>query len=498
MNIQILKGNGVQTTADLAVLACFSDSYSDDKNFAAYNEALDGQLSHAIQSDSWTGAEGDVFTSHTFGQTGATRIVLCGLGKSTSADLHTFRKAAAVAVKTADTFQAKSITFVLPNNLPTATSPVALGQAIAEGAHLANYRFEGYGQGKKPHVYVEAFYVATEGSLEELNQGLRAGEAVAAGVNLARDLVNTPSNYMTPTKMAEQGIDIANRYGMSYEILDREQMQELGMGALLAVAQGSAEPPKLIAIRYQGRETWDNVIGLVGKGITFDSGGVSLKTAQGMENMKTDMGGGASVLGTMEAIGRLKPAINVIGVVPATENMPSGTSYKPGDVIKAMTGKTIEVLNTDAEGRLALADAVAYANKQGATQLIDLATLTGAALVALGQTTTAVMTNNDEFLTEFMAATKEAGEKAWQLPAFDEYFDLIKSDIADVKNTGGRFAGTITAGLFIREFVEDTPWIHLDIAGTAYGDKGTALNPKGATGVMVRSLVQYVLGRAGH
>jgi leucyl aminopeptidase len=500
MKIQVLGANSLLTTpVDLTVLTSFTGSHDQSPTFVAFDEALEGQLSAALQEESWQGKMGEVFTNRTLGQVAAKRIALIGIGEQAKADINTIRLAAANAIKQAMNVKATTVTLSLPTELTASVSPTLIGQSLAEGAYLANYRFEGYARDKQSPTYVETLYVVADGSAlveSVLQSGIDRGESIGAGVNLARDLVNTPSNLMTPTKMAEQAMTIAERYGMSCEVLDESQMKELGMGALLAVAQGSVEPPKMIAIRYQGRKEWDNVIGLVGKGITFDSGGVSIKTASGMENMKTDMGGGASVLGTMEAIGRLKPEINVLGVVPATENMPSGSSYKPGDVIQAMTGKTIEVLNTDAEGRIALADGVGYAKKLGATQLIDLATLTGAALVALGKTTTAALTNDEAFLESFLAATKLAGEKAWQLPTFDEYKELIQSDIADVKNIGGRDAGVITAGLFIREFVEETPWIHLDIAGTAYNDKGTALNPQGATGVMVRSLAQYLLDRA--
>ncbi|KPV42122.1 leucyl aminopeptidase [Alicyclobacillus ferrooxydans] len=484
-------------SSDLVVLTCSSDTYQNEPGFTAFNHAMAHQLSALLERESWTAKQGDVFETHTLGQITAPRFALIGLGTlAKEPDLGAIRLAAATAVRRAAECKANHVAFILPEELSDSWTDVEVGQAIAEGALLANYHFESYARDKKTHHHVSKFTVYSTYDVAGLSTGIKNGEAVASGVCLARDLVNTPGNRMTPTIMAEHASKIAHEYGMTLEVLDREQMEELGMGALLAVAQGSVEPPKMIVLRYQGRDTWDNAIGLVGKGITFDSGGLSIKTAAGMENMKTDMGGGASVLGTMKAIGQLRPAINVVGVVPATENMPSGSAFRPGDVISAMTGKTIEVLNTDAEGRLALADGVAYAKHHGASQIIDLATLTGAALVALGTTTTAAVTNDEAFLADFMEATQTAGEKAWQLPAFDEYKDLIKSDIADVKNTGGRFAGTITAALFIREFVENTPWIHLDIAGTAYSDKGTALTPKGATGVMVRSLVQYLLTKS--
>ncbi|WP_339061255.1 leucyl aminopeptidase [Tepidibacillus marianensis] len=320
--------------------------------------------------------------------------------------------------------------------------------------------------------------------------GIECGTAYGEGTNVARDLVNTPGNLMTPTNMAEKAVEIARRYGMEYEVLVREDMERLGMGGLLAVAQGSEQPSKLIVLKYRGKEKWDDVLGFVGKGLTFDSGGISLKPPANMDEMKTDMAGGAAVLGAMEAVGKLRPKINIVAVIPSTENMPSGKAYKPGDVIRTMSGKTIEILNTDAEGRLVLADGITYARKLGATRIIDLATLTGAILVALGTVTTGAFTNDTSFLDDFKKSSQKAGERIWQLPTYTEYKEQIKSQIADLKNTGGRNAGSITAALFLEAFTEDTPWIHLDIAGTAYTSKETATTPKGATGVMVRSLIQ--------
>jgi leucyl aminopeptidase len=299
----------------------------------------------------------------------------------------------------------------------------------------------------------------------------------------------TPSNDMTPTRMAEEAAKVAESTGLEIDVLDEDRARREGMGSFLSVAQGSAQPPKFIVLRYNGDPSSKELLALVGKGITFDTGGISIKPAEKMEDMKYDMSGGAGVIAAMSAIGKLKPKLNVVGIVPATENMPGGKATKPGDIFKAMNGKTIEVINTDAEGRLILADGLAYANKLGATRIVDAATLTGACVIALGHAASAMVTNNEAFGEEFLAAAKPTGERYWQLPYYEEYTNAMKSDIADLKNTGGRPAGTLTAAAFLREFVDDTPWIHLDIAGTAYLDNEFPWQAKGPTGTPVRAFV---------
>src|SRR5262249_47073531 len=342
---------------------------------------------------------------------------------------------------------------------------------------------------------------AAAGSENELANGVERGRIIGEAVNLARELSNEPSSTLTPSELAERAKETASRFGLDIDVLDEARMKELGMGALLGVARGSDEPAKLIVLRYEpdGTEPMGNdaeVIAIVGKGITFDSGGISIKPAEGMEKMKYDMSGAAATLAAMSAIAQLKPKLNVIGLMPSTENMPSGRAYKPGDVLRAMIGKTIEVITTDAEGRLILADPITYARKLGATKVIDLATLTGAVSIALGTINVAVLGNNQQFIDELRDAAAEVGEKFWQLPMDEEYRDLIKSDIADIKNSGGRYAGTITAAYFLREFAEDTPWVHLDIAGTAWENDRKAHMAKGPTGVAIRTLVNYVCNHA--
>jgi leucyl aminopeptidase len=328
---------------------------------------------------------------------------------------------------------------------------------------------------------------------KSMEQAITKGGIIAEAANYARDMVNEPGNYMTPTQMASAARQLAKKYGLKVQVFDKDKMKELGMGGLLGVSQGSQQPPKFIVLSYKGRQSSEIDLGLVGKGITFDSGGISIKPSESMADMKGDMAGAAAMLATISAIAQLKPAINVTAFVPATENLPSGTALKPGDIIKAMNGKTIEVLNTDAEGRLILADALSYAVKSGSKAIVDAATLTGACQIALGKITSGAFTNNQALLDRLITAANEAGEHAWQMPMFDEYKEFIKSDIADIKNIGNRYGGAITAAKFLEEFVGKTPWVHIDFTGDTDKDKGYLV--KGATGVPVRTLVNFVLAQ---
>jgi leucyl aminopeptidase len=339
--------------------------------------------------------------------------------------------------------------------------------------------------------------------VDALQRGADKGRIIGESVNFTRDLANEPGGYMTPTDMASRAQDIAGEFGLSIDVLDEDRMTQEGMGALLGVSAGSEQPAKLIILKYtprvasadgQGGDGTANsdLLAFVGKGITFDSGGISLKPGENMELMKYDMTGGATVLGAMRAIAQLKPSIPVLGVVPCSENLPSGKATKPGDILRAMTGKTIEVINTDAEGRLVLADAIAYAKKLGAKRIVDMATLTGAVSIALGDVHTAILGTDQTLIDDVINAGKEVGEKFWQLPLDKEYTKQIKSDIADIKNVGGRKAGTITAAAFLKEFADDVAWAHLDIAGTAWGDDAKPYRSKGPTGIAVRTLLKLV------
>jgi leucyl aminopeptidase len=323
------------------------------------------------------------------------------------------------------------------------------------------------------------------------------GIALAEATNFARDLVNEPPNVLTPSELANRASAMARQFGLEYEILDRPEMQELGMGGLLGVAQGSVEPPKFIILRYRGApQSEDKGIALVGKGITFDTGGISLKPAERMHEMKGDMAGAAAVIGAMYAIASLKPAINVTALVPTAENMPGGTAYRPGDILRIMNGKTIEIVNTDAEGRLVLADALSYAVKEGLSPIIDVATLTGGIVIALGSVMSGMFCNEEELSNEIIAAGQVAGEKFWPMPLDDEYKEAIQSDIADIKQTGGKYASAATAAKILEQFVGDAQWAHLDIAGTDFIDTKKPYQEQGATGVAVRTLAEFILRRA--
>jgi len=373
-------------------------------------------------------------------------------------------------------------------------------QVIVEGVILADYDADTYCTERNGDLRLDGLVLAGEDLAvsDELKAAGERGQAIGEAANFTRGLVNEPANRMTPAILARQAREMATRMGLEYQELGEEEIRNLKMGALLAVAQGSDEPPRLLVLRYlPGDAPESPVIGLVGKGITFDSGGISIKPSQDMHEMKTDMAGGATMLGVMQAIARIKPKVRVIAVVPAAENMPSGKAYRPGDVITSMSGKTIEVLNTDAEGRLALADSLTYARQLGCNVLIDAATLTGAVMVALGNITTGVFGSDQEWVNRMVSSGTQTGERMWQLPVDDDYREFYKSSIGDLANTGGRYGGAITAAMFVGEFAEDTPWVHLDIAGTRWSKEEKPYLAKGPTGVPVRTLVHLLTHLGG-
>lgn len=423
-------------------------------------------------------------------------LILVGSGSGTlgSEELRTL---AAHVARTALRLKAERLVVQVPEHLLAADAGTA-AQALAEGLVLGAYRRKHYKLEQPSAAVLTSIVFHTDSKAEAAveaawTQGIQRGIAFGEGTNLARDLTNLPGNLLTPSQLAAAAIEISERHGLPAEVLDEREIELKGMGGLLAVGKGSVHPPRMIVIRYQGTGQWENVTGIIGKGITFDTGGISLKRAPGMEDMISDMGGAAAVLGVMEALGRLRPEINVVMVIPSAENMPSANAFKPGDVVTSLSGRTIEVLNTDAEGRIVLGDALTYAGEWGAERLIDVATLTGAVVSILGDAATGAVTNDDSFLQELMAASRVSGEKIWQLPVFPEYREMLKSEVADLRNAAGRFAGATTAGLFIGEFAEGKPWIHLDIAGTAFLSKERGVNPRGASGVMVRTLLEYLL-----
>ena len=424
------------------------------------------------------------------------RVLVIGLGESGKFEPQMLARYAGAAVRYLGRRNVTEIAIALP---PQAKgNEAACASFVAEGATSGSFETSTYQEHPDKALSIANVTVlASDLDAKNVEAGVARGTILGDAVNYARRLALTPANDMTPTHLANEATASSKDAGLEIDVLDEERARKEGMGSFLSVAQGSAQPPKFIVMTYKGDPSSKELLALVGKGITFDTGGISLKPPERMEEMKYDMSGGAGVIAAMHAIGKLKPKLNVVGIVPATENMPGGKATKPGDVVKAMNGKTIEVINTDAEGRLILADALCYANKLGATKIVDCATLTGACVIALGHAASATVSNDDEFVASFLAAAKPSGERYWQMPLYDDYASAMKSDIADLKNTGGRAAGTLTAGAFLKSFVAETPWIHLDIAGTAYLDNESAWQAKGPTGTPVRALVAFVETLAG-
>lgn len=461
------------------------------------NEAFEGGLEALQENKEISGDAKAVAVVHGMGRITAKKLIVIGMGEPEKFDFVAARNAWGKAAKTA---LSKGSNKTVAIDLPTTDRLDAdrVAQAATEAFGLADYHYEGYRKkAKRESDSVDTVRIlASEDANEVISAGVERGWALVQGTNLARTLVNEPGNYLPPRALKDAAVEVATRHGMQVDVLEKAKLEELGMGGVLSVAQGSVEEPYVIAIRYQGRETWDDVIGLIGKGVTFDTGGISIKPVAGMENMKSDMGGAAAMIGALEALGQLKPKVNVLAVIGTVENMPSGSAFRPGDVITTMSGKTVEIITTDAEGRLVLADCITYAKEQGVSCLVDAATLTGGIVVALGNYCSGAMTNNQELVNELLEAAEVAGERLWQLPTFEEYRELNKSHYADLKNSGGRNGHAIVGGVFLQEFAEDTPWVHLDIAGTAYHVNLGDMQPAGGTGVMTRTITQFVTNRA--
>ena len=421
----------------------------------------------------------------------APRLLLVGLGERDLFTLEKLRRAAGTAARRARTLRLQTAAFFLPALPDTTIREVA--RTVAEGARLGLYRFDKHKSAADDQDLDAFWLVAEEGALDEAKEGAELGGKIAQGTVLARDLANEPSNVATPEYLAQKARTIAENHGMELEILDRAGIEEEGLTGLATVGRSASNEPRFIVLGHRGGGDSAPVV-LIGKAVTFDSGGISIKPSAGMEDMKFDMSGGAAVLGAMEAIGALDLPLNVVALVPATENLPGGSAFKPGDVLRMQSGKTVEIVSTDAEGRLILADALSYARRYEPSAVIDCATLTGACVVALGDHASGLMGNDEDLMAELQTAGETTGEKAWPLPLFEEYTEQIKGDTADIKNSGGRKGGALTAGAFLKEFAA-YPWAHLDVAGTAYGKKGNAYTTKGATGVPTRLLVEFLLGR---
>ena len=477
----------------LLIFATKDDDILDGGALRQLNDALDGGLTPLAAAGELSGAVNETVVVHTFGKTAAPRVVIAGLGPAEQMGLDEIRHAAANGARQARSLASGSLAVAVDGEQCGFTTEEITG-AICEGLDLGLYRFDRHQTPKQTPNVLERASLHSD-NVAGVEAGIAHGRSLAGAANFARDLANEPSNLLTPTELASRAEAWAGEHDVEIEIMDEAAAAELGMGSFLGVAKGSHQPARFLILRHRGGAD-EPGLGYCGKGITFDTGGISIKPAANMEAMKQDMSGAAAVVASMGAIADLQLPINVTALAPCTENMPGGNAIKPGDLLTAMNGATIEVINTDAEGRLVLADALSYANHLGLSPLIDVATLTGAAAVALGDVATAVMTNDDELAAEVIAAGKAAGEKFWQLPMFPEYDEQIRSQVADVKNTGGRLAGAITAAKFLARFAGETPWAHLDMAGTDDASKTRGTQVKGATGVPVRSLVRFAAARA--
>jgi leucyl aminopeptidase len=483
-----------EVEAQALVVAVFKDEKADDGILKELDALTGGIVTSVVDSEELKGKEGETVYLHLMGaKLKVSRLLLLGVGDRSDYGAAQVAQMAGAATRFLRGKNVKSAA-LLPRGDADGDKTVA---AAVEGAIMGLFEPDKYRTVEKELREIDRLVVVVPGAdSETLARGVERGRIIGDSVNFTRDLANEPGAYMTPTNMAERASQIAAEFGLSIDVLDEARMEQEGMGSLLSVSHGSDEPAKLIVLKYTpanaSAQPGDKLLAFVGKGITFDSGGISLKPGENMELMKYDMTGGATVMGAMRAIAQLKPGIPVLGLAACSENLPSGKATKPGDVVRAMTGKTIEVINTDAEGRLVLADAIAYARKLGATQILDMATLTGAVSIALGDVNTAILGTDQAFIDEVIAAGKEVGEKFWQLPLDKEYSKQIKSDIADIKNVGGRKAGTITAAAFLKEFADGVSWAHLDIAGTAWGDEVKPHRAKGPTGIAVRTLINIV------
>jgi len=493
MTPEVVFANPASHAADLLALLVREGTAASDPRFAHLDRALGGLLLRCAKEEEFTGKEGQQLSLHTHGKVGPARVVAVGLGKERDGDktLDQLRTAAARAVKMARGAGARTLAVAWP----WGESPAAEVQALAEGATLGAYSFDKYKKDKKPLKLAGVQLIAGERGKPRsgLTDAAELGGAIADAVCGARDLVNEPAGRITPAALAEEARKTGREHGLKVEVFGRAEIRKLGMNLFLGVAQGSAEEPQLVRISYEAKGA---PVALVGKAITFDSGGLSLKTSQGMEDMKTDMAGAAAVIAAMKVVALLKPPFAVRGYFGACENLPSGTAYKPGDVIVGKSGASVEVLNTDAEGRLVLADVLAWAVEEKPAAVVDLATLTGAILVALGPWTAGLFSNDEQLAGELQAAARTAGESVWRMPLPPEMEELIKSPVADLKNIGGRHGGAINAALFLQHFVGKVPWAHLDIAGPASLDKERGYNPRGGTGAGVRLLSEWIRRRA--
>ncbi|MGQ9464660.1 MAG: leucyl aminopeptidase [bacterium] len=493
MNIKILNQSAVDFSGDFLIINLFEGVKMPGGATGAIDKAMDGAITSMIKNGEITGKLGETVVFPTLGRIKVNKILIVGLGKQEKFGMEEIRKASGSAATAVKKAKAKTVGTIVHGAGIGGIDPEICARALTEGTILGLYEFKTYK--KKENNGIENFFIIEKDNekIKKIKKGVELGKIIAECQNISRDFTNEPANILTPEKFAQRATQIISEFGLEKElsltILNKKEMEMLKMGALLSVAQGSENEPQFITIRYQGSNK--PLISLIGKTVTFDSGGISLKPSEGMGAMKGDMSGGGVVFATTLALARAGAKTNLLTIIPAVENMPSGRASRPGDIVQAMNGKTIEIISTDAEGRMTLADAICYAEKEGAKIIVDIATLTGGCAVAFGDVTAAVMGNEQELIDKLLAISKHTGERLWQLPLFEEYEEKIKSDVADIKNSAGRLASPITAGIFLKEFIHDAKWVHIDIAGKEFAEKERYYQPKGATGFCVRTLFEF-------
>jgi leucyl aminopeptidase len=497
MKVLVKKGKLSDLKCDAAIVCHFEGEKKLSGAAGRIDKASGGLVREVLESGDFEGKKGQIAVVYTRGAIPARRILLLGLGKKKEFDLEKLRRAFSRAAQRARDLNLKGLAASVDFGEIT-QPPGRLAEALVEGVILGLYHFLPYKTAEKQskgEMKELVILEEREKVVREVREAAKRGQVVSGAVYFARDLVSTPSNEMTPTILAGRAKDVAKNKGVRVSVLDVKGIKKAGMNAMLGVARGSHEPAKFIILRYDGAPKKEKPVVVVGKGITFDSGGISLKPAEKMDEMKADMSGGAVVLGVFKAISELGLPVNLVGLIPATENLPGGGAYKPGDVLRSLSGKTIEIISTDAEGRLLLADALTYAGHFNPAAVVDIATLTGACVIALGEDVIGMLGTDDKLKAQVRAAAEETGEKLWELPLWEDYAELLKSDVADFKNTGGRAGGAISAAVFLSKFVGKYPWVHLDIAGPAWRKAGKPYIPKGASGIGVRLLVRFLMDR---
>jgi leucyl aminopeptidase len=495
MKVKVVSGDITSLALSAIIVNLFEGVKKPSGATGVVDKALGGLITRLIAEGEIKGKSNEITLIHSMGKIAPERVVVAGLGKQEELTYTGIRGVAAEVCRFLRRVGATQVATIAHGTGVGSIDAEKSAQAVVEGSLLGLYTFRKHQTKEAEEGEIEQLLIVErdEKKLSALERGCTKGRIMAEATNLARDMANEPANYMTPTNMAEVAQRVADQWGLECRILEQADMEQLGMGALLGVARGSSQPPKLILLNYRGGDSSKSPLGLVGKGVTFDSGGISIKPSEGMGDMKGDMSGGAAIIAAMRAIGELQPKMNITAIVPATENLPDGAALKPGDIVRALNGKTIEVINTDAEGRLILADALCYAGKLGLSPLVDVATLTGACHIALGDFCTGAFGNDQELINRVIKAGEEAGEYMWQMPMYEEYKEQNKSDVADIKNSAGRWGGAITGAQFLAEFIDQTPWVHLDIAGPFRAEKDRTYIVKGATGVAVRTLVNLAL-----